>query len=49
MVKVKKVYVKKADLPKTIENLLETHERLRVEYPCDVENFFLVKAWSKRK
>jgi len=48
MVRVSKKYVKKADLIATIEQFLETYERVRVEFPSNVEQHFLVKAWEKK-
>jgi len=48
MVRVSAKYVRKADLISTIEELLKTYQRIRVEYPSDVEEHFLVKAWRKR-
>lgn len=49
MVAVSKKYVKLDGLTSTVEELLETYEKLQVEFPSSVENHFLVKAWNKRK
>jgi len=49
MVAVSKKYVKKDDLMVTIKKMLETYSKIRVEYPSNVEEHFLVKAWKKRK
>lgn len=49
MVSVSKKYVKIEDLTPTIKELLKDYSKLRVEYPSDVENHFLVKAWKRRK
>lgn len=49
MVAVSKKYVKKDKLVETIEELLKNYERIRIEFPSNVEGYFLVKAWSRRK
>ena len=48
MVSVSKKYVKIEDLTPTIKELLKDYSKLRVEYPSDVENHFLVKAWKRK-
>jgi len=49
MVAVGKQYVKKEELISTIEALLKVYQKIRVEFPSDMEGYFLVKAWRKRK
>ena len=49
VVAVSRKYVKLDDLMSTIEELLQTYQKLRVEFPSDVEEHFLVKAWKRKK
>lgn len=47
MVAVSKKYVKKDKLLSTIDELLKTYEKIQIEFPSDVNQHFLVKAWRK--
>jgi hypothetical protein len=49
MVTVSKKYVKQEQLLSTIQELLKTYQKIRVEFPSNIEGHFLVKAWGKRK
>jgi len=49
MVAVSRKYVKKKDLISKIEEMLQTYSKIRIEYPSNVEEHFLIKAWGKKK
>jgi len=49
MVAVSRKYAKKDELMSKIEEMLQTYSKIRVEYPSNVEEHFLIKAWGKKK
>ena len=49
MVAVSRKFVKLVNLPEAIYSMLETYKKIRVEYPSEMESFFLVKGWNKKK
>jgi hypothetical protein len=48
MVGVSKKYVPINDLKPTIEEMLKTYRKIRVDFPSSVKQHFLVKAWGKK-
>ena len=49
MVATSRKFVKLENVPKTINSLLEIYKKIRVSYPCEMEDYFLVKGWYKKK
>jgi len=49
MVAVSRKFVKLEDLSETISSLLKVYKKIRVEYPSEMESYFLVKGWNKKK
>jgi len=49
MVATSKRYVKRAELMTTIDATLKAYRKIRVEYPSNVEQHFLVKGWGKKE
>ena len=49
MVAVSRKFVKLENLPEAVGSLLKVYKRIRVEYPSEMESYFLVKGWNKRK
>ena len=49
MVAVSRKFVKLENLSVTISSVLEIYKKIRVEYPSEMESYFLVKGWNKRK
>ena len=49
MVAVSRKFVKLENLPDTINSLLTVYKKIRVEYPSEMESYFLVKGWNKKK
>lgn len=48
MVAVSRKFVKLEDLPEIIESQLKIYKRIRVEYPSEMKDYFLVKGWNKK-
>jgi len=49
MVAVSKKYVKHDELMPTIDAMLKIYSHIQVNFPSNIEEHFLVKAWRRRE
>jgi N-acetylglutamate synthase/N-acetylornithine aminotransferase len=49
MPSVAKRYVQREELHKTIDELLETYNTIRIDHPQSISNYIIVRAWDKKE